>query len=61
MEENKKNKVPNVPNLRFSEFVDDYQFTDIKSVSIFVKDGTHGTHQDVEIGMNCAWPLLNRI
>ena len=55
MEENKKNKVPNVPNLRFSEFVDDYQFTDIKSVSIFVKDGTHGTHQDVEIGI----PLLS--
>ena len=41
--------------MRFSEFVDDYQFTDIKSVSIFVKDGTHGTHQDVEIGI----PLLS--
>ena len=41
--------------MRFKEFYDNYCKTTIKDCSIFVKDGTHGTHTDVAIGI----PLLS--
>ena len=41
--------------MRFFEFTGDYHCANIKTVSIFVKDGTHGTHQNVENGV----PLLS--
>ena len=45
----------NVPNLRFKEFNGEYQITTLKEITFMIKDGTHGTHKDVDEGI----PLLS--
>ena len=45
----------NVPKLRFKEFNDDYNLVYLENITKLIKDGTHGTHKDVENGI----PLLS--
>lgn len=40
----------NVPTLRFQEFSESWMFKKIGDITSLVKDGSHGTHQDVERG-----------
>lgn len=39
-----------VPNLRFKEFSEDWMCEKIGNITSLVKDGSHGTHQDVKKG-----------
>ena len=43
----------NTPKIRFKEFKDDWEQRKLRENLSFLKDGTHGTHKDVEDG-----PLL---
>lgn len=43
------------PKLRFKEFADNWQEKNLKDVSAMIKDGTHGSFQDVANGI----PLLS--
>ena len=45
----------NVPKLRFKEFNDEYIQKDLSEISIMIKDGTHGTHENYQEGI----PLLS--
>ena len=41
----------NVPNLRFTEFSQDWTSSNLKNLLSLLKDGTHGTHADVNKGV----------
>jgi type I restriction enzyme S subunit len=41
----------NTPKLRFPEFSGEWEEKTIKSISSFIKDGTHGTHKNVTKGV----------
>ena len=45
----------NVPKLRFKEFNEEYKYKILTDISILIKDGTHGTHENYEDGI----PLLS--
>ncbi|WP_049334864.1 restriction endonuclease subunit S [Staphylococcus hominis] len=44
----------NTPALRFSEFTEEWEENTLSKLTQLLKDGTHGTHKDVENG---AWLL----
>ena len=45
----------NVPKLKFKEFNDEYKQKDLSEISVMIKDGTHGTHENYQEGI----PLLS--
>lgn len=48
------NEIKNVPELRFPEFSSEWEENQLSKLTQLLKDGTHGTHKDVENG---AWLL----
>lgn len=44
------NEMSNVPELRFPEFNEEWEDNNLKDITTLLKDGTHGTHKDVENG-----------
>lgn len=44
------NEVKNIPKLRFPEFNEEWEDNNLKYITTLLKDGTHGTHKDVENG-----------
>lgn len=44
------NEVKNIPKLRFPEFNEEWEDNNLKDITTLLKDGTHGTHKDVENG-----------
>lgn len=44
------NEIKNVPALRFKEFSKEWENNNLKDITTLLKDGTHGTHKDVENG-----------
>lgn len=40
----------NIPKLRFPEFNEEWEDNNLKDITTLLKDGTHGTHKDVENG-----------
>lgn len=40
-----------IPKLRFKEFSDEWEKDKLSNISELIKDGTHGTHKDVEDGI----------
>lgn len=41
----------NVPKLRFKEFTEEWEEDKLSNLSELIKDGTHGTHENVENGV----------
>ncbi|MFQ3801031.1 hypothetical protein ABLV96_02780 (plasmid) [Staphylococcus equorum] len=52
------NEIKNVPALRFKEFSKEWENNNLKDITTLLKDGTHGTHKDVENG---PWLLSAKI
>ncbi|RYL11923.1 restriction endonuclease subunit S [Staphylococcus sp. RIT622] len=48
------NELKNVPELRFPKFTGEWEENQLSKLTRLLKDGTHGTHKDVENG---AWLL----
>lgn len=48
------NQTKNVPELRFPKFTGEWEENQLSKLTRLLKDGTHGTHKDVENG---AWLL----
>ena len=48
----------NTPELRFPEFSSEWEENQLSKLTQLLKDGTHGTHKDVENG---AWLLSAKI
>ncbi|MFI9578926.1 restriction endonuclease subunit S [Staphylococcus capitis] len=48
------NELKNVPELRFPKFTGEWEENQLSKLARLLKDGTHGTHKDVENG---AWLL----
>ncbi|RIL38383.1 restriction endonuclease subunit S [Staphylococcus equorum] len=44
------NETKNVPELRFKEFSKEWEYNNLKDITTLLKDGTHGTHKNVENG-----------
>lgn len=44
------NETKNVPELRFKEFSKEWEDNNLKDITTLLKDGTHGTHKNVENG-----------
>ena len=44
------NETKNVPELRFPEFSGEWEEKKLGEVTLILKDGSHGTHIDVENG-----------
>ncbi|WP_144781288.1 restriction endonuclease subunit S [Macrococcoides caseolyticum] len=45
-----KNEQRKVPELRFPEFRGEWKENKLKDLTLLIKDGSHGTHKDVETG-----------